>query len=240
MVIRIGTSGWVYPEWRGPFYPKGLVQRRELEFLSRKVNSIEINGSFYSLRTPANYQSWAAQVPEDFVFAVKGHRFVTHVKRLHAVAEAVHEFFDSGVLTLGPKLGPVLWQLPPSLHFQPDRLRDFLAVLPDSVRHAVEARHPSFDTPEYFALLRAHNVASVIADTAGAHPRFDVLTADFTYVRLHGGAELYASAYSSPELDSWAARVRAWAATGDVHVYFDNSMHAHAPHDALSLAGRVG
>ncbi|GAY12883.1 hypothetical protein TOK_1436 [Pseudonocardia sp. N23] len=284
-MIRTGTSGWRYPPWRGAFYPEGLAQRRELEYLSRAVASIEINGSFYSLQRPENYRSWAAETPDDFVFSVKGPRFVTHMKQLLDPGVTLPNFFASGVLALGPKLGPVLWQLPPRMRWDRGRLEPFLECLPRTtaeaaalaekhderldgraltstdadrpVRHALEVRHPSFADPAVVELLRAHDVALVVADTAGTWPHLEDMTAGFAYVRLHGDEELYASGYSGAALDSWAARIRRWAAgespTGeftvagpagpvperDVFVYFDNDMKVHAPRDAMALAARL-
>lgn len=238
--IRIGTSGWRYPPWRGAFYPQGLAQRRELEYLSREVTSIEINGSFYSLQRPENYRAWAAETPDDFVFSLKGPRFVTHMKQLRDPDVTLANFFASGLLALGPKLGPVLWQLPPRMRYDRDRIATFLAHLPSStaaaaelaarhderlddraltstdadrpVRHAMEVRHPSFADAGFVALLREHGVALVVADTAGTWPHLEDMTADFAYVRLHGDEELYASGYSAEALDLWAARIRAWYA----------------------------
>jgi uncharacterized protein YecE (DUF72 family) len=236
--IRIGTSGWHYPHWRGDFYPRGLQQRLELEFISRMMNSVELNGSFYGLRRPTDYHQWVTRTPDDFVFAVKGHQEVTHVRRLREPGKALEEFFDSGVLDLGPKLGPVLWQLPPTLPFKPDRLAAFLELLPGPpVRHALEVRHPSYDTAELPRLLEKHGVALVLADSAGRFPVLDHDTADFRYVRLHGDQELYISDYSPAALDWWARRVCGWAT--DVYVYFDNTMHGFAPHNALAFADRL-
>ena len=237
---RVGTSGWVYPPWRGTFYPVELPHRRELEYLSRRMNSVEINGSFYSLQRPASYRSWAEQTPEDFVFAVKGSRFITHLKKLRDVQTPLANFLASGVLALGAKLGPLLWQLPPSLPFDPQRLGDFLDLLPRGtaeaaalaqqhdarldnrawtsvdadrpLRHAVEVRHPSYRDPALVELLRAQGVALVVADTAGTWPYLEDVTADFVYVRLHGDTELYVSGYTDQALDSWADRIRAWQA----------------------------
>ncbi len=284
-MIRIGTSGWVYPPWRGTFYPPGLAQRRELEHLSRRVNAVEINGSFYSLQRPTSYQAWAAQTPEDFAFAVKGGRFITHMKKLRDVETPLANFFASGVLALGPKLGPVLWQLPPVLAFDPERLDAFLAQLPHDtsaaarlaeqhderldgrawtvtdadrpLHHALEVRHPGFRDPAFVALLRAHDVALVVADTAGTWPYLEDVTADLVYVRLHGDAELYTSGYTDAALDGWAARVHAWhagesprtehtvgppaeARPRDVWVFFDNDVKVRAPVDAIALANRLG
>ncbi len=285
--VWIGTSGWRYPPWRGVFYPQGLAQRRELAHLAERLTSVEINGSFYSLQRPESYRAWAADTPDEFLFAVKGSRYITHLKQLRDVRVPLANFLASGVLALGPKLGPLLWQLPPRLRFEPDRLDAFLRLLPRStgaaaqlagehderldgraettvgadrpLRHALEVRHPSFRDPAFVALLREHDVALVVADTAGTFPYLDDVTARFVYVRLHGDAELYTSGYSSEALDRWATLIRAWragevpvgeqtlappapsAAEGrDVLVYFDNDVKAHAPFDAIALAERVG
>lgn len=267
--VLVGTSGWRYPPWRGTFYPPGLVQRRELEYLSRQVTSIEVNGSFYSLQRPENYRAWAEQVPAGFVFAVKGPRFVTHLKQLRDVAVPVANFLASGVLGLGPALGPVLWQLPPRMRFDADRVARFLELLPSTttaaaraatghderldgralvetdadrpLRHAVEPRHPSFRDPAFTALLREHGVALVRSDSAGTWPVFDEVTADLVYLRLHGQGELYAGGYTAAALDGWAARIRAWRDAGhDVVCYFDNDAKVHAPTDARALLDRLG
>jgi uncharacterized protein YecE (DUF72 family) len=283
----VGTSGWRYPPWRGTFYPQGLAQRRELEYLSRQVSSIEINGSFYSLQRPERYRSWVAETPEGFLFSVKGGRFITHMKQLRDVEAPLANFFASGVLALGPKLGPVLWQLPPRMSFDAGRIEPFLAMLPRStgaaaelatrhderlegrahtetdadrpLRHALEVRHPSFCRAEFVEMLRAQDVALVVADTAGTWPHLEDVTSDFVYVRLHGDTELYTSGYTPDALDAWAARMRAWRAgetpTGeftvappgrrvaggrDVFVYFDNDVKVHAPYDAIALEERLG
>lgn len=265
--IRVGTSGWRYPSWRGDFYPAGLRQRDELAHLSRELNAVELNGSFYSLQRPSSYTSWAEQVPVDFLFAVKGGRFITHMRRLADVDTALANFFASGVLALGAKLGPVLWQLPANLPFDPERLGDFFDRLPRTtdaagvlaadhddkvpegrslttpsvsmpIRHALEPRHESFQSAPARELLRQHGIAMVISDSAGTWPQFDVVTSDLVYVRLHGDTELYRSGYSQAALESWAERVREWQHTGlDVHVYFDNDARGHAPHDAQTLLG---
>jgi uncharacterized protein YecE (DUF72 family) len=267
--VRIGLSGWRYREWRGRFYPHGLVQRRELEYVAEHFDTVEINGSFYSLQRPASYQHWAATVPDGFVFAVKGGRYITHLRRLTAVETALANFFASGLLALGPKLGPVLWQLPPGLRFDEARLGAFLAQLPwttreaaelgshhdarlegrtwldvdadRELRHALEIRDESYRDPAFLRLLERHGVAFVVADTAGRWPLMLEATADLVYVRLHGDVELYTSGYSDAALDVWADRVQGWAGAGhDVVVYFDNDVDAHAPYDALGLARRLG
>lgn len=268
--IRVGISGWTYPGWRGDFYPKGLVQRRELEYAAQRMTSIEINGSFYSLQRPSSYAAWRDQTPDDFVFAVKGGRFITHMKKLAGVEVPLANFFASGVLALGAKTGPYLWQLPPSLGYDAARLASFFDLLPRTLadaaalaeghdakvpddralttaevdlplRHALEVRHRTFTDPEVLDLLRAHDVALVVADTAGKWPLIEEPTSDHVYVRLHGDAELYTSGYSAQALDSWAEKCRAWAGAGlDVHVYFDNDAKGFAPHDAMALIERVG
>jgi uncharacterized protein YecE (DUF72 family) len=266
-VVRVGISGWRYPPWRGVFYPKGLPQRLELSYAASKLSTVEINGSFYSLQRPDSYRAWHAQTPPGFVFAVKGGRFLTHMKKLRGVESALANFFASGLLALGEKLGPVLWQLPPNLGFDAERLAAFFAQLPRStgeaawlarrhderlagrslvtavddrpLRHALEVRHSSFLTPAFTALLREHRVAVVVADTAGKWPLIREVTAGFAYLRLHGDAELYVSGYSPAALDQWAATIRPWAEAGhDVFVYFDNDVKVRAPFDAMALAER--
>jgi uncharacterized protein YecE (DUF72 family) len=214
-----------------------LPHRRELEYLSRQLNSVEINCSFYSLQQPASYRCWAAVTPDGFVFAVKGSRFITHMKKLRDVATPLANFFASGVLALGAKLGPLLWQLPPNLPFDASRLEAFFDLLPRSaveasqlaqrhderlagwawtstdtdrpLRHALEVRHPSYRDP-LIELLRTHGIALVVADTAGRWPYLEDITADFVYVRLHGDVELYVSGYTDEALDTWAQRIRDW------------------------------
>ncbi|MFZ0161539.1 MAG: DUF72 domain-containing protein [Kineosporiaceae bacterium] len=267
--VRVGISGWRYPPWRGIFYPKGLPQRSELAFAAERLSTIEINGSFYALQRPEYFARWAGEVRPDFAFAVKGPRFITHMKRLAGVETALANFFASGVLALGPKLGPVLWQLPPTLRFDPGLLTAFLDALPRTttaaatlatrhderlegraltvadadrpVRYALEVRHADYAVPRLVELLRARGVALVVADTAGRWPLLDDVTADFVYVRLHGDSKLYVSGYSDLALDAWARRVRAWTRAGlDVWVYFDNDAKVRAPFDAMGLAERLG
>ncbi len=266
--LHIGISGWRYAGWRGDFYPVGLPQRRELEYAARQVNSVEINGSFYSLQRPKSYQSWAAQTPDGFVFSVKGGRFITHMKKLAGVETPVANFFASGVLALGAKLGPVLWQLPPVLVYDPARLAAFFELLPRTttqaaalaaghderltdrswattdadrpVRHALEVRHPSYQCAAFVELLREHDIALVVADTAGRWPYMEDVTSDFVYVRLHGDKELYVSGYTDQSLDAWAEKIRCWKASRDVFVYFDNDVKVRAPYDAMSLAAKLG
>lgn len=242
--IRIGISGWRYEPWRGVFYPEKLAQRRELEYASRMLPTIEINGSFYSLQRPEFYAQWAADTPEDFVFAVKGPKYITHMRRLKEVETPLANFFANGLFELGPKLGPILWQFPPMLPFMAERFEAFFAQLPRDteaaaeiaakhdkrvegrtslqpdakrpMRHAVEIRHESFADPAFIALLRKYRIALVVADTAGKWPLLEDLTADFVYLRLHGDKELYASGYSDAALERWADRIRTWSKGGQV------------------------
>jgi uncharacterized protein YecE (DUF72 family) len=236
--VRIGISGWTYAPWRGVFYPNGLAQAQELEFASGQFRSIEINGTFYRAQRPESFADWASRTPEDFVFSVKAPRFITHIRRLKDVATPLANFFASGLLRLGEKLGPVLWQFPPNFRFDADRISAFLAMLPHHteaaaqlarqhderfkdrlwtetdakrpVRHAIEIRHESFRNPHFIDLLRRHDVALVCADTV-AWPRLMDVTADFVYCRLHGSEELYASGYDGDALDAWCDRVASWA-----------------------------
>jgi uncharacterized protein YecE (DUF72 family) len=267
--VRVGLSGWRYREWRGRFYPPGLVQRRELEYVAERFDTVEINGSFYSLQRPSSYRRWAETVPPGFLFAVKGGRYLTHMLRLRGVETALANFFASGPLALGPALGPVLWQLPPGLRFDEPQLEAFLEMLPRTtseavlvaqghdarltdrswvatdadrpLRHALEVRDDSYRDPAFLRLLERQGVSLVVADTAGRWPMLLDPTARLVYVRLHGDVELYTSGYSEEALDLWAERVRRWAADGhDVVVYFDNDVDAHAPYDAAGLARRLG
>ncbi|HYO09198.1 MAG TPA: DUF72 domain-containing protein [Tepidisphaeraceae bacterium] len=235
---RIGISGWTYGPWRGVFYPKDLAHKRELEFASRQFNSIEINGSFYSLQRPSSYETWYDATPDDFVFSVKGGRFITHMKKLKDVDDALANFFASGLLKLKEKLGPILWQFPPGFGFNEERFAQFFEMLPTNtrdaaaiarkhteklegrawtktdanrrVRHCVEIRHNSFKDERFVKLCRRHKIAIVLADTAGRWPYMEDVTADFIYARLHGDAELYVSGYTDSALDWWARRLEAW------------------------------
>ncbi len=239
--VRVGISGWTYAGWRGVFFPKGLKHKDELSYAAGIFPSIEVNGTFYSLQRPESFARWADETPEDFVFAVKGPRFITHTKRLRDVETPLANFFASGLLRLGPKLGPLLWQLPPSFRFDRETLGRFLAMLPQDtkaaarlagrhdfrldgrnwlgtdakrrLRHAIEIRHPSFVCRDFIELLRVHQVALVCADTVEWPRLFDV-TADFVYCRLHGSEQLYASGYGPKALDSWADRVATWRSGG--------------------------
>jgi uncharacterized protein YecE (DUF72 family) len=267
--IHVGVSGWRYKSWRGDFYPQGLPQRRELEHIASRMTSVELNGSFYSLQRPTTYARIVEQTPDGFPVAVKGGRFITHLKRLAGVDEALANFFASGVLLLGDRLGPVLWQLPANFPFDAQRLARFLRLLPRDhaaaaelagrhddklsadravtepvtdgpIRHALEPRHASYGEPAALDLLREHDVALVASDSPRTWPCFEERTSDFRYVRLHGHTELYASGYAPASLDRWAEKLRGWQAGGeDAYVYFDNDARGRAPWDAVALLGRL-
>jgi uncharacterized protein YecE (DUF72 family) len=287
MTPRIGISGWRYKPWRGTFYPEGLAQKRELEYASRQFNTIEINGSFYSLQRPSSWKSWYEETPEGFVFSIKGSRYITHMKKLSDIEEPLRNFFAQGLLGLEDKIGPILWQFPPNFGFNPERLEAFFDMLPRDtrsaaalakkhnaimkgraffkvkdnhlLRHAIEIRHESFKTPDFVALLRKHNIALVVADTAGKWPFLEDLTSDFVYARLHGDEQIYVSGYTPKALDTWAEKVNAWQSGGEapgaqhaspkppkmcksrqVFLYFDNDVKVRAPYDAFGLAQRTG
>lgn len=236
--IRIGISGWTYAGWRGRFYPEDLPQKRELAYAAEHFGAIEVNGTFYRLQRPETFARWRAETPDDFVFAIKGSRYITHLLRMRQAETALANFFASGILRLGPKLGPILWQFSSQTKFDTERFDAFLNLLPHDtkaaaalarrhderlcgrawpksesdrpLRHAVEIRHDSFRDPAFIALLRRHHAGLVVADTVDWPCLMDV-TADFVYCRLHGSEELYASGYGSKALDHWARRVRAWA-----------------------------
>ena len=283
--IQIGISGWTYPPWRGVFYPKGLKQKDELPFAGRQFRTIEINGTFYGMQRPKSFNSWRDSTPEGFVFSLKAPRFITHMQRLRGVETSVANFLASGLLRLGPKLGPILWQFPPNLKFDPETFETFLALLPHdtehaaalaqnhdskvngrnwcktdakrALRHAVEIRHESFRNRAFIALLRRYKIALVCADTV-EWPRLMDLTTDFSYCRLHGSEQLYASGYDPAAIEAWANRVHLWSRGGepanaeragpparprktgrDVFLYFDNDLKVKAPANAAQLVKRL-
>ncbi|WDZ98217.1 DUF72 domain-containing protein [Herbaspirillum sp. WKF16] len=240
--ILIGISGWRYPPWRGGFYPEGLRQADELWYASRALPSIELNGSFYALQRPESYASWYDATPPGFVFSHKGNRYITHTLRLNEIDGSLANVFASGVFNLKEKLGPFLWQFPPSFAYEPQALEHFLSLLPHDteaaqalagrheprmkgrvqleidkkrkLRHAMEIRNASFVDESFIRLLRKYKVALVVADAPKKWPYQEDVTADFMYLRLHGDKRLYESGYSDEAIDAWAARIAAWAAGG--------------------------
>jgi len=265
--IRTGTAGWVFEPWRGTFFPEGLVQKKELAFASSRLGSIEINATFRANQKPESFAKWAGEARDGFVFAIKGPQLVTHIKRLKNCEQELANFFASGPLALGNKLGPFVWQLPPNISYNPDVLSAFLALLPRTtddyvaiagkaderlrskpylntanvgqIRHAIEMRNASFDVPEVNALLARHNVARVIADTPD-NPARD-LTADFAYCRLQGPARGDGGGYLPADIADWSATTKAWAAAGkDVFAYFVHEDKLHAPANAIALRQAAG
>ncbi|MCW5720882.1 MAG: DUF72 domain-containing protein [Devosia sp.] len=260
--IRTGTAGWVFAPWRGTFFPPGLVQKKELHYASRHLTSIEINATFRGNQKPESFARWAAETPAGFQFSIKGPQLVTHIRRLRNCAAELADFFASGPLALGDRLGPFIWQLPPNLAFEAESFSAFLAMLPrdcdaylalagkaggtksapyldpnglKTFRHAIEMRHPSFAVPEVDALLRRYNVARVIADTPD-NPRRD-LTADFAYCRLQGPARPDATGYAPDDIADLAASIAAWRDAGhDTYAYFVHEDKLHAPANAMELA----
>ncbi|MDR5763332.1 DUF72 domain-containing protein [Caballeronia sp. LZ035] len=241
-LVRIGISGWRYSGWRGVFYPPKLAQSRELEFASRAVQSVEINGSHYSLQRASTWRAWHDATPDNFVFSVKGPRYLTHMLRFRdeTATRAMANFFASGVLGLGNKLGPFLWQFPPTFAFHADAFERFLALLPKdttaaaafagqhdarvkepwfepprkrrALRHAIEVRHPSFLEEGFVQLLRTYGAALVVSDSTAGWPYAEDLTADFVYLRLHGSETLYGGSYTDDAIEAWAERIECWAA----------------------------
>lgn len=237
--IRVGISGWTYAPWRGVFYPEKWPAKRELEYASRTLDgTLEINGTFYRMQLLPSWRAWYEQTPDDFQFAMKGGRYLTHILRLRDAELPLANFFASGVLYLRHKLGPILWQLPPNFQFDEQRLSEFFSLLPKDfnsaaklgarhearvpdpylevdqnrpIRHAMEVRHETFATPAFVQLLRKYNVALCVAETAGKWPLAEDVTADFVYVRLHGAEQIYISGYTDEQLEAWASRMRAWA-----------------------------
>jgi uncharacterized protein YecE (DUF72 family) len=260
--IRVGIGGWVFAPWRNNFYPPGLPQARELAHASRQVTAIEINGTFYGSQKPASFRRWHAETPDDFVFSVKGPRYATHRSNLAEAGSSVERFFASGVTELAGKLGPILWQFPPSTRFDEAGFDAFLALLPRAVderpvRHVVEVRHQSFQDPAFFALLRRHGAVAALVDAEDRPPLQD-LEGDFVYARLRRTRAEEATGYPAAELDEWAARARQWAAgkapakasaksrtkaapaaTRDCFVYFINGAKERAPAAAQALLERL-
>jgi uncharacterized protein YecE (DUF72 family) len=260
-MIRVGIGGWVFAPWRGEFYPKGLPQARELEHASRQLTSIEINGTFYRTQKPESFRKWATETPDDFVFSVKGPQFATNRRVLAEAGDSIERFFNSGVLELKSKLGPILWQMAPTKQFVPEDFASFLALLPKTldgraIRHVVEVRQQSFLVPEFIELLRKHAVAVVLVES-GKHPLIPDVTSDFIYARLQGTSEKEKAGYSAKALDAWAKRARQWEAGGapddlktvggkapakakrDVFIYMISGAKVRAPAAAMALIERL-
>lgn len=261
--IRAGIGGWTFAPWRGTFYPDGLRQKDELNYASRQLATIEINGTYYGTQKPATFAKWAADVPDGFVFSVKGNRFVTNRRVLAEAADSMQHFLGSGIAELGDHLGPILWQFAPTKKFDPDDFGDFLAMLPSSqdgvaLRHALEVRHESFSTPEFIELAARRGVAIVYAEHH-KYPEIADVTAPFVYARLQKGQDDIPTAYAPEDLDLWAQRAGKWAAglvpddlpyadtnrpveqrPRDVYVYFIHEGKVRAPQAAMAMQERCG
>ncbi|MFL9889945.1 DUF72 domain-containing protein [Paraburkholderia sp. RL17-383-BIF-A] len=259
--IRIGIGGWTYAPWRGTFYPDDLTQSRELEYASRNLTSIEINGTFYGLQKPASYEKWYQETPDDFVFSLKAPRYATNRKVLADAGETIERFFGSGVLLLKQKLGPINWQFAPTKKFDNEDFEAFLKLLPASIegqklRHAIEVRNDTFKTPEFVALARKHKVAIVLAGDS-EYPQIADITAPFVYARIMGTTDKQANGYSTKALEAWAERARQLAAgatpddletsaeapakTGarDVYLYVISGFKERNPAAAMALIKRL-
>jgi uncharacterized protein YecE (DUF72 family) len=260
--IRAGMGGWTFEPWEGTFYPDKLAKKKQLEYASRQVPTIEVNGTYYSGFTPATYQKWAAETPDDFVFSIKGNRFVTNRKVLGDARESMSKFFGQGLEELGDKLGPVIWQFAPFKKFEPEDFEAFLALLPEKqaglkLRHVLEVRNKSFAVPEFVEMARKHGVAVCYAHHHD-YPEFADVTADFVYARLQKGEDSNPTAYTPKDLDRWAERAKVWAEGGqpddlpyadpdkkpekkprDVFVYIIHEGKLRAPQGAMAFMERV-
>ena len=259
--IYAGIGGWTYEPWRGVFYPKGLPHARELSYAAEHLTSIEVNGTFYRTQNPKTFRNWADQVPDGFVFAIKGVRYAVNRRVLREAGDSINRFMDSGVTELGDKLGPLLWQFAPYKKFDAADFGAFLELLPKTfdgrrLRHVVEVRHDSFCVPEFIALLREFGIAVVYAEHA-TYPAIPDVTSDFVYSRLQKGEEKLKQGYPPKALDAWAKRAQIWAEGGepkdlkkidkkasakkprDVFMYFIHEAKVRAPAAAMALIERV-
>ncbi|WP_157218804.1 DUF72 domain-containing protein [Flavisphingomonas formosensis] len=241
--VHIGIGGWTYEPWRGTFFPKGLVQSKELEYAAARMTAIEVNGTYYSLQKPDSFQKWADAAPEGFVYTVKASRFATNRRVLAEAGPSIEKFLAQGLTRLGPKLGPILWQFAPTKTFDAEDFGAFLKLLPKTLdglplRHALEVRHESFRDAAFVDLAKAHGAAIVHADHA-TYPEIAEDTADFAYVRLQQAREEEETGYSAAELDAWAEKVREWRKTREIFLFMINGAKVRAPAAAQALIARL-
>lgn len=260
--IRVGIGGWNFEPWEGSFYPLGLPKKRQLEFAGKELRTIEVNGTYYSSQKPETFAKWAAEVPDGFIFSLKASRFVTNRKVLSEAGESMERFLTQGLTELGDRLGPILWQFAPTKKFEPDDFEGFLKLLPErqdglKLRHVVEVRHPSFQVPDFVALLDKYKVAVVLAEHAD-YPMIADVTADFVYARLQKGSDEVKTCYPPEGLNRWADRLKSFAAGDepaglekseperkpegmprDVFAFFITSGKVNAPNGARELQKRV-
>jgi uncharacterized protein YecE (DUF72 family) len=229
---RIGTSGWNYKHWKEIFYPSKIPVSKWLDFYADRFDTVEVNATFYRLPKPQTFDNWYQKTPENFLWAVKASKFITHTRRLKDSTEPLARLYNS-VERLREKLGPLLFQLPPSLSFDRDIFLPFCDNLDRSYQHTLEVRHPSWIEADVFEILREYNIAFCISDTAGRYPYCEVISADFVYIRLHGSKKLYASEYSEEELREWAGKIRDW--NMETYLYFDNDFQGFAIKNAKRL-----
>lgn len=234
--VFIGTSGWQYSHWKGVFYPENLKYSEWLNFYSKNFPTVEINVSFYRQIKPSTFQKWYSMTPEGFIFSVKISREITHFKRLRVNQEVVVKFLN-GVSSLKEKLGVILIQLPPSLRFDESLIKDFIAMLDRAYKYTIEVRNKTFINDTFFNILKEKNIAFCISDSAGRFPYYEVVTADFVYIRLHGSERLYASEYKEEELIEWGRKISLWNRT--TYLYFDNDFMGYAIKNAKHLKGIV-
>jgi uncharacterized protein YecE (DUF72 family) len=238
--VHVGCSGWQYQDWRETFYPKGLGQPKWLPSYAERFDTVEVNSTFYRLASPAAVQRWVDETPQDFVFALKASRYLTHIKRLQDLRPGLERYYERIEALVGsPKLGPIVWKLPPDFQRDDERLAGALKALPEG-RHCFEFRHPSWFTEEVYERLRAHGVALVIGDRPERPWQSHELTTDWTLVRFHYGRRGRRGNYSDRELGTWARRIAAWRSRAEVFAYFNNDWEGFAPRNALALRKRLG
>jgi uncharacterized protein YecE (DUF72 family) len=235
--MRIGTSGWNYPHWNEIFYPVARPKSRWLEFYAECFDTVELNATFYGLPKPKTFENWKQRTPDHFLWAIKANKYITHTKRLKEPKEPLERLY-AAACALGEKLGPILFQLPPSLPFNQEEFESFCQSVDSSQRHVLEVRHRSWIDDELFCLLERYNMAFCIADSAGRYPLHETVTADFIYIRLHGSKKLYASDYSEEELQTWAQKIKDWGK--DTYIYFDNDFEGYAVKNARRLKEILG